>query len=209
VNAPLAAFVPCPNHPEVTTGLTSCARCGRNYCGDCLVQLGGEPTCASCKWERLNDLRSGTGELDLAGPGVRFLAQFIDGFVVAVPAGILYTFGILFFASRTPGKPPNPMVSLVLVLLWFSSMVVWQVVYEALMLSARGQTLGKMVLGTEVVTPQGGRIVKGQAWLRATSRVVMNVLYLPGIIDALFVFSARRQTLHDRIAQTVVVRVKR
>ena len=73
MSVPVAGLVPCPNHPEVTAGLHSCFRCGRNFCPDCLVNLGGALTCGDCKLERLSDLRSGSVELDYATPGARFV----------------------------------------------------------------------------------------------------------------------------------------
>jgi uncharacterized RDD family membrane protein YckC len=197
---PVAALVPCPNHPEVTEGLGACGVCGRNFCSDCLVRLGGVPTCADCKLERLSALRSGTEELNLASPGSRFLGQFVDGLLFSVPA-----FTALFAVMGTrwilPGQKPS-------VVPWMVTgvLLVGTVVYEALMLTARGQTLGKMAAGTRVVTAQGGRITAGQAWLRASSRGVMNLLYCLGPIDALYIFSARHRTLHDRLAQTLVVK---
>lgn len=84
------------------------------------------------------------------------------------------------------------------------------VVYQALMLSARGQTLGKMALSVKVVTRQGGNIRPGQAWARVLSDLVMGGFFYPlGLIDALLIFSRRRRTLHDRLAGTVVVNWRR
>jgi uncharacterized RDD family membrane protein YckC len=199
---PVAGLVPCPNHPEVTDGLESCARCGRNFCPDCLVNLGGALTCATCKVERLSDLRSGSDELDYGSPGARFVAQFVDGLLFTLPAFVIF-FSIFSFKDFiTPGTPPNPLPTLV-----FTGFLLFGVVvYEGVMLSVRGQTLGKMLMGLKVVTPQGGTISAGQAWGRALSRSVMSLLYCLGPIDALFIFSARRRTLHDRLARTVVVK---
>jgi uncharacterized RDD family membrane protein YckC len=210
MNAPLAALVPCPNHPLVTTGLGACGQCGKNFCGDCLVALGGVPTCAGCKQGRLSDLRSGVPELDLAGPWTRFAAQFLDGLVFLVPGAVLFFAGF-FLMVGSAGGTPNPALPVAgaAFFLGFTFLaVVGVVVYEALMVSAYGQTLGKMALGIKVVTPQGGDVRAGQAWARAGSRAAMNTFYV-GIIDILFIFSLRRQTLHDRIAQTVVVNWRR
>jgi uncharacterized RDD family membrane protein YckC len=155
-------------------------------------------------------LRSGTAELDLAGPGVRFVAQFVDGVVVMVPAGVLYAVIILAAVLQRPSpKSTLNVLPALFILLWFAFVVVGSISYEALMLGRGGQTFGKMLVGTKVVTPQGGAITRGQAWVRALSRVLMNLVYFLGLVDALFVFSERRRTLHDRIAQTLVVRAKR
>jgi uncharacterized RDD family membrane protein YckC len=211
---PVATLVPCPNHPDITEGLGACGVCGRNFCGDCLVRLGGLPTCAECKLERLASLRSGA-ELPLAGAWTRFGAQFVDGLVFFIPTMLLYYTGFFFSPwsalvppGTTPPKAPPAGLLWLSVALTFTVMAA-AVVYEALMLSKYGQTLGKMALGVKVVTPSGGDVRPGQAWTRAVSRSVMNALYCVGVIDVLFIFSASRRTLHDRLAQTVVVNWKR
>jgi uncharacterized RDD family membrane protein YckC len=219
MNVPVALLVPCPNHPQVTEGLGACSQCGRNFCGDCLVQLGGVPTCAGCKLERLSDIRTGVADVNFAGAWTRFAAQFIDGLLFIVPSTVLYFSGFLYSFAPRFGPPPRsedlarfgirPQNGTWLPLLFTVLLMFATVVYEALMLTARGQTLGKMALGIKVVTPQGGDIRGGHAWARAFSRSVMNALYFVGLIDSLFIFSGRRRTLHDRIAQTVVVTWKR
>src|SRR5947199_10854935 len=86
----IAAQVPCPNHPEVTLGLTPCARCNKAFCGNCLVQLGGRSLCAVCKGEQVRDLRSGTdAPLDLASLGQRFGAQLVDSLLYLVPLALV------------------------------------------------------------------------------------------------------------------------
>jgi uncharacterized RDD family membrane protein YckC len=82
------------------------------------------------------------------------------------------------------------------------------VVYEALMLKARGQTLGKMAVGIRVVTPDGAPISAGQAWGRAVLRQVFFsyfalINYLPAL------FTKQRTCLHDMIVKTRVVRTRR
>jgi uncharacterized RDD family membrane protein YckC len=210
MNSPVATFVPCPNHPQVTLGLGACGQCGRNFCSDCLVRLGGVPTCAGCKQERLSELRSGAVELDLAGPWARFLAQFLDGLVFLIPGTVLFFSGF-FLAARTLGQGSDAKAQWAVAffaVLYVLLATVCVVVYEAMMLTAWGQTLGKMALGIKVVTLQGGDIRAGQAWARAGSRAAMNAFYV-GIIDVLFIFSAQHRTLHDRLAGTVVVNWKR
>jgi uncharacterized RDD family membrane protein YckC len=219
MNAPVAALVPCPNHPQVTLGLLPCGQCGRNFCGDCLVRLGGGPTCAGCKLERLSDIRSGVAEFDFAGPWRRFAAQLVDGLLFLIPSVLLFFSGLLYsFAPRFGPQPRGADFARLgireqngvwLPLLFTIFLMFSVVVYEALMLTARGQTLGKMALGVKVVTAQGGDIRAGQAWARALSRSVMSALYGLGFVDQLFIFTARRRTLHDRLARTVVVNWKR
>jgi uncharacterized RDD family membrane protein YckC len=219
VNVPLATLLPCPNHPEESGGLGACGQCGRNFCGDCLVQLGGVPTCAGCKEERLSDLRTGALELDLAGAWTRFVAQLLDGLLFIVPSTVLFFLGFLYSFTPRFGPQPKPGDLAILgirpqngtwlPLLFTLLLMLGIVAYEALMLTARGQTLGKMAMGIKVVTAQGGTIRAAQAWGRALSRSVMNALYCVGLIDSAFIFTRSRRTLHDLIAQTMVVNWKR
>jgi uncharacterized RDD family membrane protein YckC len=200
-------------------------RCGRasapadgvgGVCRDCLVRLGGVSTCAECKLERLSDLRSGEAELDYASPWARFGAAFIDFLIFFIPALPLFRAGLLYGSSSRA----DPVVRRGMALLgahpqrgiWLPLFVTCLltaagVVYEAWMLSARGQTLGAMALGIKVVTPERRDIRVGQAWLRVLSEVVFGRLYL-GVIDYFLIFTLRRRTLHDRVAKTVVVNWK-
>src|SRR4051812_28041908 len=91
----------CRNHIDVSQGVRRCARCGSPYCGDCLVEIAGQPYCAVCKSEQILDVRSGVdrGTLDLASIGRRFGAAFVDGILMWIPIGIMI--GILGLASAT------------------------------------------------------------------------------------------------------------
>src|SRR5688500_12133863 len=77
----------CQNHADVLLNLNPCVRCGKSYCPDCLVELKGGRFCAGCKAEEVKDRQSGVpagGDLDLAGVGQRFAAQFLDGLIFMV-----------------------------------------------------------------------------------------------------------------------------
>src|ERR1043166_3448578 len=78
------------------------------------------------------------------------------------------------------------------------------IAYEALMLGARGQTLGKMAMKIKVVRPDGTAISKGQAWGRSFMRQILASClsifnYLPAF------FTKERTCLHDLVANTRVV----
>src|SRR5947199_7859574 len=103
----LASQIPvevCPNHPDVSAGLVSCARCNRAFCSDCVVVLDGKPYDALCKEEQLRDIRSGTvSALQVAGAGRRFVANLVDTLIFMPPYFILYFY--LAFGLR-PGDSP-------------------------------------------------------------------------------------------------------
>jgi uncharacterized RDD family membrane protein YckC len=188
----------CPNHPDVVEGLRFCSRCGRIFCPDCLVAIRGNTYCATCKAEQLLDLTSGVDQftLDLAGIGRRFAAYLIDLMVLWVP---LIVIGIVITVA-VAGKDFNPIwiqpAALLAIVLW--------VVYEALMLASRGQTLGKMAMKIKVIRADGAELSSGQAWGRAFMRQVLaSCLSIFDYVPAFF--TKERTCLHDLVANTRVV----
>lgn len=187
----------CRNHIDVSQGVRRCARCGSPYCGDCLVEIAGQPYCAVCKSEQILDVRSGVdrGTLDLASIGRRFGAAFVDGILMWIPIGIMI--GILGLASATSMRVNGAWN------FWFLIPSVVAVTYQALMLAARGQTLGKMAMKVKVVGADGTELTTGQAWGREIIRAVLGFLYIVDYIPAFF--TKEKTTLHDLAAKTRVV----
>lgn len=75
--------------------------------------------------------------------------------------------------------------------------------------SARGQTLGMMIVKARAVDADtGAPIGFGRALGRAAFEVLLFLaLFVPWVVDMLFpAWDGRRQTLHDKVARTVVVR---
>lgn len=205
--------MPCATHPEVVTGLDTCSRCGKEFCQDCIIPLRGQPVCGACKREMVADIRSNvTEELDLAGAGARLGGNLIDSLVMGFGAGLLVAV-ILPLVLAGMGTAPRGHghggPSIALLLLVELGVILLVACYEPLMLAARGQTLGKMAVGIKVVRPDLRPISRGQAWGRGLGRLLLGFIPFVGLIDVLMVFSARRQTLHDRMAGTIVVKVSR
>jgi uncharacterized RDD family membrane protein YckC len=200
----------CPNHASVELGLQRCARCAESFCADCVVWLRGAAYCPACKIQYIRDILSGIipGALDLAAVGRRFLALWLDSMLTTMASYALILplvigAGALSGAAGRGGSA----LSIVAVALMYPVLFGIPLVYEALMLRRRGQTLGKMALGLRVVTPDGNDISAGQAWGRAGLRLVLGTCL---IIDYIPAFLTREKTcLHDLIAKTRVVRVQR
>jgi len=197
-------LAPCPNHPDVLSGLQRCARCGVGYCGDCLVPVRGRLHCANCKDEQLRDVMAGRGAaLSFASPWRRFFAQLVDGLIIMVPFVALIVASIVSSKGAPDPKTwSNPFG--LMSILWLFGVVV----FEALFLSRNGQTPGKMALRVRVVRPDGGKISAGQAWGRAFSRSLLSFTRILGIVDVLMIFSSEGRTLHDRMARTRVVNLE-
>lgn len=192
----------CRNHWDVVEGLRPCSRCGQTFCGDCLVDIRGLPYCANCKNEQLLDVRSGVSStLNLASIGKRFMAFFIDSLIIGIPFGIV--FGLAIFAIVSGGGQPRPENFLAIQGFSLLSIVI-MAIYEGLMLSARGQTVGKIAMSIKVVRADGGDLTKGQAWGRATMRqVLVSCLCIINYLPAFF--TPDRTALHDMVAGTRVV----
>jgi uncharacterized RDD family membrane protein YckC len=145
----------------------------------------------------LLDVRSGVATtLDFASIGRRFGASFLDGLITGVPIFILVMvfIGAGSVAGRTPSRFSSPA---------FYLLSLGAVAYQAMMLKARGQTLGKMAMKVKVVRPDGSDISGGQAWGREVSRAVLGFLYIVDYLPALF--TKDRRTVHDMLAGTRVV----
>jgi len=117
-----------------------------------------------------------------AGFWVRFLALIIDAIIIAVATGIVTaaTFGAGIVISLC-----GP---------WL---------YEAFMLSSEWQaTVGKRAMSIVVTGTDGGRI----SFARATGRHFAKYIsaFILGIGFFMAAFTAKKQALHDMMAETVV-----
>ncbi|HWM90865.1 MAG TPA: RDD family protein [Thermoanaerobaculia bacterium] len=200
--------MPCKNHPFVEDRLTRCSRCAEAFCPDCIVEIGGLPYCLSCKTESMRDLRSGVSvhELDMASVGRRFVALFIDGLLLTIPLVILALLVLLplgLIEQQDENLPPFLAIfaNIFVSLLAGASYVV----YEGLMLSSGGQTVGKKAMNIKVVTAEGNEVTRGQAWGRAASRQLLGFVPCLGLIDYLVAFGQERTTIHDMMAKTRVI----
>lgn len=197
----MESLLTCRNHPDVVEGLRYCSRCGQAFCHDCLVDIQGNSFCAACKSEQMLDIASGVNPnaLELADIGRRFVAIFIDGCVIVLPFMILMVAMIFMTASGNSNAPPPGLLTPIVFL-----PAIGYVVYEGLMLAARGQTLGKMAMKIRVVRPDGQPISTGQAWGRAFMRQILaSCLSLFNYLPAFF--TKEKTCLHDLVANTRVV----
>jgi uncharacterized RDD family membrane protein YckC len=186
----------CRNHVDVSEGVRRCARCGATFCRDCLVEISGRPYCATCKTEQLLDVRSGvpSGVLDLAPIGRRIWAYLADAlilYIVNTAIGFVIGLAIGLAASRSGASPAVGCVS-ALVGLFIT------IAYDAILVAATGQTLGKRALKIKVVTETGANVTTGQAWGRAFAKMIPFALIVA-------FFNPERKGIHDMLAHTRVV----
>jgi uncharacterized RDD family membrane protein YckC len=213
----------CTNHPEVDQEIVRCLRCQQPFCPDCVVMLGGYWYCGPCKDERVRDIQSGTTSVfELASAGRRFVASLLDGLVqgaammaIMVPfffliGGAAAMAGSSGSTSDAAGAALGLSIMGMYVAMLFMSIAV-PLLYEALMLARRGQTLGKMALSIQVVTADGTALTRGQAWGRSAMKVALaQVCSCVGLLaDNLpLFFTPEKTTLHDMVVRTRVVRLR-
>ncbi len=195
--------MPCVNHPLVEEPLTRCSRCGRDFCPDCFVRIGSLPYCAPCKEEKVLDLRSGVSDVsNLASLARRAAAILLDFLLLWIP---FIPVALLLIPTLDATSGPEMFLLLSTQLSLSVGYLVASILYEGLMVSRGGQTLGKKLLKIKVVTPEGNDLTRGQAWGRAAIRQVLGMVPCIGMVDYLAAFGEERTCLHDLVVRSRVV----
>jgi uncharacterized RDD family membrane protein YckC len=150
--------------------------------------------------------------LEYAGFWRRFAAAFLDGIVlwaVSVPFFVLWIlphFGLTVDQFETMGSDRQMEIGGGY-LLYFITTLLAEFMYFALFESSRRRaTLGRIVVGIEVVDVHAQRIHLGRALGRRLARFLSGLTIGIGFLVQLF--TRRRQALHDAVAGTLVVRVR-
>ena len=77
------------------------------------------------------------------------------------------------------------------------------------MLAKSGQSIGKYIAKIQIVDAENDEAVglTRVFLLRSMAFIILNLLFMPfiTILDFAFIFSEKKQTLHDRIAKTKVI----
>ncbi|QIK66856.1 RDD family protein [Nocardioides sp. HDW12B] len=134
-----------------------------------------------------------------ASVGQRVGALLLDTLLVMLPLFIVS--GILFGESQADGGGAS--VSLTGIPFLLTVLVAFGYFFG--LEAANGQTLGKRIVGTRVVSDKGPELTAAQALIRTVMRVVDGfAFYLVGFVAALA--SPKNQRLGDMAASTRVVR---
>ena len=137
----------------------------------------------------------------------RLLARIIDLLIIGIPLALIVglttdTYASGYGDAATDGS--SYLHQALYLVVYF--------VYEGLMLSTRGQTLGKMALKIRVGMLENGAVPSGNpGWFRAAvyslPQLVPCVGFVFWLLNVLFCTWDKpyRQCLHDKVAKTVVV----
>jgi uncharacterized RDD family membrane protein YckC len=138
--------------------------------------------------------------------GTRLAAAILDGLFIGgmIYAPLLVGFG---FGGITGGRNFNMNAGMAAAfVIGAIGFVVWcwlTVTFVRL----NGQSIAKKLLNIKVVRSDGSPITLARIFfLRNVVNVMLSMIPLYGFIDLLFIFGEHRQCLHDKIADTIVVK---
>ena len=155
-------------------------------------------------------------QTEYAGFWIRFIAYIIDNiiigfieFIVVLP--ILGLLGFKVFELSTLRELENadpdiliPVIASAITGLSLTVLLITWFYYALMQSGPRQATVGKMVLNLKVTDIDGGRLTFARASLRYFSKILSGLFMMIGYIMA--GFTAKKQALHDMIANTYVVR---
>ncbi len=140
---------------------------------------------------------------ELASWGRRLAALLVDGIVL----GLVIAVAIL--AAGIEVTELRDRIADGEMLLFVFIFLIPEAIYYTALIGSRSQTIGKMALGLEVVDADSrSPIGYPRAFTRWLSTATMRALFwVPSVVDHLWPLrDPRNQTLHDKLARSVVVR---
>jgi len=160
----------------------------------------GARACDSCGAMHLG--REAVASAKLASFTRRLLAQLIDGVVVLLAVGSLALVGLA--VSPEWGLEGRELLGLTVDQFVLVAGILLGIVYQTALVALWGATIGKLVLGMQVMRTNGARVGWWDSLLRAVG--LFASLATLGIVFLLVVRDRTNQGLHDKLAGTMVVR---
>jgi len=152
------------------------------------------------------------GNVEYAGFGIRLLAWLIDflvllflSFIIALISGFFIAFLLIYVSIVSADSSIVRFLSdFIGGFIGFSV----NLLYFTLFWSSKFQgTPGKILLGLKIVDANGNKISYSTALIRYISTIISSLLL--GIGYLLIIFDGKKQALHDKLASTCVIKVKK
>jgi len=142
-----------------------------------------------------------------ADRGTRLAAAILDGLffggMVYAPIMIGFTFAGIAGGGRNLTMNGAMAAGLAIGLVGFT---IWCWLTVTFVLR-NGQSIAKKLLDIKVVRSDGSPITLGRLFfLRNVVNTALSMIPFYGFVDVLFIFGEQRQCLHDKIADTIVVK---
>lgn len=144
---------------------------------------------------------------EYAGFWMRLGAYLIDGIILSAVDWIIWIFfGLIIAAIAGGDERVSGAVVAVSLIAWLLTIAV-SIAYLVCFWQWRGQTPGKMALGIKIIKTDGSTLTWGSALIRFLGYIVSTVILYIGFIW--IAFDGRKQGIHDKIAETYVVKLPR
>ena len=194
-----------------------CSNCGNPllpdgkfclFCGDVLAEPSGKPALVgrSSRPTDIEDPRTASAP-EYAGFWLRVWAGAIDVTLEALAAlslTVIVGFAIKIYVSKSGLSPITGSYLTGIAFIFLLSVGAW--LYCAFTESSEWRaTLGKRIIGLQVVTSSGGKLSFGQASVRHFMKFLS--LFTAGVGFVMAGWTKRCQALHDMPSDTVVIKV--
>jgi uncharacterized RDD family membrane protein YckC len=155
---------------------------------------------------RVRDITVASNTVVLAERSSRLGASIVDGLIFAAMVYIPMMVGMAIGgAAAQSGSDAGGGFVLVGLGLAVAGFVVWTWLTLKQM-GATGQSLAKKYFNIKVVMSDGSAASLGTLiWKRNVLTWLLGIIPLYGLVEVLFIFGEKRQCLHDRMADTIVV----
>jgi uncharacterized RDD family membrane protein YckC len=156
----------------------------------------------------VQDIREPHMASEAAGRGTRLVGVILDGIIAAALVYVPLAIGV-----ATSGRPLMVNAhfngqAIAGAGMWLAVLgfVAWAWLTIAFV-SRNGQSIGKKLLGIKVVRSDGSKASLGRIFLlRNVVNTLLGLIPLYGLVDALLIFGEARQCVHDKIADTIVIK---
>ena len=150
------------------------------------------------------DIAEPIDRLMLADRGTRLGAAILDGIIFA---GMVYLPLVLtLLAGGAAGQEGDGVMALIGFGLAGIGLVAWIWLTVRYVLR-NGQSIAKKMTRIKVVRRDGSPVNLGRIfWMRNVANTILSIIPLYGLIEILFIFSESRQCIHDKLADTIVVK---
>ncbi|WP_084405746.1 RDD family protein [Alteribacter aurantiacus] len=129
---------------------------------------------------------------------MRFWAYLVDLIIVASLNGLIVGGALVFIGLDGLTFGIYSLAGLVSAIITYS--------YFTIMTKILGQTLGKLIFGLSVISVKHGKLTWGDVLIREVAgRFIHRSLVITNVLYVVIGFDGRKQGIHDKFADTVVV----
>ncbi len=141
----------------------------------------------------------------------RFLGALVDG-IILFPLSFVAGMGLGLILTGIGFDPSSPAFFVAVSVLGFFLNIAIFLGINGYLLATRGQTIGKVVLNTRIVSDEnGGLVPMGPLYVKRYLPIqILGAIPFVGIvvlIDALAIFRENHKCIHDDIAGTKVIQI--